>query len=534
MWIQCLTVLTATGAVALAPSLQSQQSHARVSVDTQGLEGNHESRDAVVSGDGRIVAFMSKATNLVADDTNGFIDVFTHDRQTGKTERISMGLNGDEADRDAVLGSLAISRDGRFVAFASKATNLVVRDTNRAVDVFVADAWHGTIRRASLGNGGAQSPRGGGGPDLSSDGQRVSFTSKDSGLVNGDTNGKQDVFVHDLGTNETIRVSVGSAGQEGNQGSQFGRISGDGNSVVFLSASSTFMALTNSGTNDAFLRDIALESTVLISVNDLGENSAISLGTMPSWISESGDRVLFSSRGGNYQASNDYHVFLRDRNQGTTSIVSLNSQGVEGDGSSREGELSEDGRWLSFDSSANNMVSQTTGKWGDAFLRDMHTGETICVALEEGLIGGADGVRISEDGSTIVFQTQTRDFSPEKKSAFWDVYSYSVEGLSLTRRLPRPGVVKFMLSGSHKGNKCALVWGYPGSFVLPPSMSCSGLELDLIPLGFPGRGYLSVFTRDRGRVRFPVQLQPWWPIWDLRVQVIDLTACELSNFLSVH
>src|SRR3989454_679011 len=109
----------------------------RVSVDSAGSEGNGASTGVALSADGRFVAFTSVATNLVAGDTNGVLDVFVHDRQTGMTERVSVDSAGSEANGAST--GVALSADGRFVAFTSVAPDLVAEDTNGAADVFVHD-----------------------------------------------------------------------------------------------------------------------------------------------------------------------------------------------------------------------------------------------------------------------------------------------------------------------------------------------------------------------------------------------------------
>ena len=129
--------------------------------------------DPAISADGRFVAFSSDATNLVPGDTNGTADVFVRDRQTGTTRRVSVGSGGAQGNGLSV--DPAISADGRFVAFASDATNLVPGDTNGADDVFVRDRQTGTTRRVSVGSGGAQGDRVSFDPAISADGRFVAF-----------------------------------------------------------------------------------------------------------------------------------------------------------------------------------------------------------------------------------------------------------------------------------------------------------------------------------------------------------------------
>jgi hypothetical protein len=141
------------------------------------------------------VAFASDASNLVPGDTNGGDDVFVHDRVSGETSRVSVSSSGEQGNHDCAYPSL--SADGRYVAFASDASNLVPGDTNGTLDVFVHDRVTGETSRASVssyfwqGNGGSWYP------SLSADGRYVAFWSWASNLVTGDTNEAADVFVHD-------------------------------------------------------------------------------------------------------------------------------------------------------------------------------------------------------------------------------------------------------------------------------------------------------------------------------------------------
>jgi Tol biopolymer transport system component len=126
-----------------------------------------------MSADGRLVAFSGYASNLVADDTNRASDVFVHDRKTGSTERVSVGIGGAQADANSFKA--ALSADGRFVAFASDASNLVAGDTNGARDVFVRDRQNGTTERVSISADGAQANELSGGAAVSADGRFVAF-----------------------------------------------------------------------------------------------------------------------------------------------------------------------------------------------------------------------------------------------------------------------------------------------------------------------------------------------------------------------
>jgi hypothetical protein len=184
MWLVLLLVGTAAGQVT-----------SRVSVDSTGVQGNDVSNYPSVSADGQYVVFASAASNLVPGDTNGAVDIFVHDRQSGTTERISVDSAGTQANGDS--DAPVISADGRYVAFESEATNLVPGDTNGAGDIFVHDRQSGTTERISIDSAGEQENNDSYFPAISGDGRYVALVSLASNLVPGDTNGTWDVFVRD-------------------------------------------------------------------------------------------------------------------------------------------------------------------------------------------------------------------------------------------------------------------------------------------------------------------------------------------------
>ena len=225
-----------------------------VSVSSTGIQGNGPSYFPALSFDGRFVAFISTATNLVPNDANGIIaDVYVRDRLLGTTELVSVGSSGQACDGRCFRCS--ISGDGRFVLFDSEAINLTAIDNNGAADVFVRDRLAKKTECASLsaivGTGNGMSFLG----MISVDGRYATFSSTSSDLVASDLNGAWDVFVRDLVTQTTERVSVSSAGVEGNAGSEFPSLSLDGHFVAFSSAASNFCPGDSQGSWDVFLHD---------------------------------------------------------------------------------------------------------------------------------------------------------------------------------------------------------------------------------------------------------------------------------------
>jgi Tol biopolymer transport system component len=284
----------------------------RVSVRAVAVDGNADSALPAISSDGRYVSFVSLASNLVLGDANGTADVFVRDRVTGATERVSVGTGGTEANGASTKS--AISADGRFVAFASDATNVVAGDTNANQDVFVRDRQTGTTERVSVAGGGDEGDGGSGGPSISSDGNLVAFTSGASNLVDGDDNGDGDVFVRDRAGGDTERVSVDSAGEEVNGASSAAAISGDGTSVVFESNSKKLVVSDTNGRTDVFVRDRVARTTERVSLSD--GDAQVKAKSQGAAIGSDGRFIAFESFAAKLvsgDTNGNADVFVRDR-----------------------------------------------------------------------------------------------------------------------------------------------------------------------------------------------------------------------------
>jgi hypothetical protein len=345
----------------------------RVSVSSTGLEGNGSSSYAVISADGRYVVFPSWADNLVAGDTNAAWDVFVHDRVTHVTERVSISSTGAQGDGDSQ--GCCVSADGRCVAFYSEATNLVADDTNATHDIFVHDRQLHTTERVSVSSTGAQADGGSYAPSISSTGTYVAFDSWATNLVSGGTTGRN-VFVHSRASHTTELVSVNSSGVQGNSSSTDPCISPDGRCVAFFSYASNLVADDTNGRGDVFLHDRKTHMTerVSIGMNEAEANdnsSAASLSTdgrYVAFLSGAGNLVRGDTNGSGPTYTTD--VFVRDRQARTTERVSVSSGGVEGTSSSVAPMISPGGRYVVFQSAANNSVPGDTNGWEDIFIYD--------------------------------------------------------------------------------------------------------------------------------------------------------------------
>jgi Tol biopolymer transport system component len=298
-----------------------QATTTRVSVDSQGVQGNANSLYGVaISADGRFVAFASAATNLVAGDTNGFWDVFVRDRSSATTERVNVGTAGVEANGESVTQSFSMPS-----------------------------------------------------VSISADGRFVAFFSGGSNLVAGDTNLCGDVFVRDRASGTTERVSVTTGGVQGNNQSTGPSISADGRFVAFSSLATNLVAGITISVGDLYVRDRQLGTTKLVSASTGGIQGNSDSSQHGSAISAAGRFVAFGSWSTNLVAgdTNSFgDVFVRDLQSATTERASLSTGGVQGNGTSVMPSISTDGRFVAFESYAFNLVAGDTNGFVDIFVRD--------------------------------------------------------------------------------------------------------------------------------------------------------------------
>jgi hypothetical protein len=362
----------------------SAQVTTRVSLSSAGGEGNWASYSPSISARGQFVVFESQASNLVPLDTNWVYDVFLRDRRTGTTTRISVDTNGVQANGDSYGAS--ISLDGRFVTFYSSASNLVPGDTNGVSDIFVHDITTSTTTRVSVDSAGGEANGQSYYSSISATGRYVVFGSHASNLVAGDTNAWSDIFLHDRSSGITSRVSLDSSGAQANNRSEYPEISAAGRRVVFESWASNFVASDTNGSPDVFVRDLLSGTTVCASIDPSGipGNGGCSY---PS-ISGDGRVVGFASGASNLVAGDTnqlFDAFVHVLATGVTTRISVSTGGVESNALSQfhsPGSLSFDGRLVVFKSPANNLVLNDTNGEQDIFLRDCILGTTTRVNVD--------------------------------------------------------------------------------------------------------------------------------------------------------
>ena len=322
------------------------------------VAGDHLGDYSDMTPDGRFVVFASAASNLVPGDTNGVGDVFVRDRSTGVTERVSVGRKGVQGDGDSnflgISTAPAISDDGRYVAFKSDASNLVRGDRNGLTDVFVRDRAADITERIS-GDGGGDNP------GISPDGNFVAFETFD---FDGDS--AQDIYLRDRATGTIERISVSHDGSEIFSPSEDPVVANAPNGrpiVAFASDAQNLVPDDGQRNIDVFVRDLSGPSptTERVSVSSDEQPAGESDTSRNPAITPDGRFVAFQSNAQNFtpvaQTRLFSDVFVRDREAGTTVLASPNGGGGEAAGQSEDPEISADGRFVAFASFASDLIA---------------------------------------------------------------------------------------------------------------------------------------------------------------------------------
>ncbi|MCI0644217.1 MAG: calcium-binding protein [Chloroflexi bacterium] len=391
-----------------------------VSVSSDGTGANSFSDMPAISADGRFVAFVSLADNLVPEDTNGFADTFVHDRLTATTERVSVSSREREGNGHSGLVGVAaypaISGDGRFVAFVSEADNLVSGDRNGLADVFVRDRLLGTTERVSVSGDGSEANGSSEGPAISADGRFVAFHSNAPNLVPGANPPlfAEEVYVRDRATGTTEIISINSAGEAGNNLNFRADISADGRFVVFSSSADNLVPGLQSG-HQVYLRDRAAGTIERISEDATG-NPGDGTSVLPK-VSLDGRFVAFQTNTGNLigDGNHESHILVKDRVTGTFERVSATSTGEPADLLSEHPDLTPDGRFVTFFSLATNLVPGDTNIRRDIFVRDRQTGTVVRVSVSTaGEQGNSESQwpTISDDGLVTMFESSADNLVP--------------------------------------------------------------------------------------------------------------------------
>jgi Tol biopolymer transport system component len=368
-------IFAAFAIVAVSIPARAQQPIECVSVNTDGT-GNGGADQYVgnpTSADGRYIAFSSSSSQLVTGDLNGFDDVFVRDRLTGTNILISVASDGSQGNGNSI--EPGISGDGRFVAFASQASDFVTPDTNGLNDLFLRD-------RDPDGNG-----------------------------------------IFDEGNETTICISRKWTGGESDGVSLRPCISSDGSTVAFECDSQ--LTPDSDDLREIYAYDVASGTLSCVSLGFDGSPGGDASGAS---ISDDGNRVAFESYNPNL-VRNDQNskkdVFLRNRRLGTTQIVSVSTDGTQGDKDSFNAGISGDGATVAFASSSQNLIAPRTGGGINVYVRDVAQRTTTCITvLPDGTESGGDRPSLSEDGTLVVFESSASDFVPLDQNDASDVFLF--------------------------------------------------------------------------------------------------------------
>lgn len=434
----------ATGGLALAavpmtPAYAADSpTTVQVSVTTGGFDpdsgsNNHGSSSTApqMSKDGRYVVFAASGP-VASGHVQLQWQVFRRDRQSGTTQLISKSSAG--AFGNAGSRHPSISADGQVVAFHSAASNLVAGDTNKDSDIFVHDVRTGTTKRVSVTSSGGQVDAVGqsnmvGAPSISANGRFVGFTATVKGLTPDDTDTAH-AYLHDLRTGTTEVVSRTAAGSV---------VAGHVDTPVSVSANGDFVAFQS--LHNAVSGGNGTSISVYLRDRRAGQATTTAVGGRE-WRdlrhSMSGDgRFVVYDTGDNNQVPGDTNalddVFVHDLVAGTRKRVSVSSNGAQGNGHSTGASISEDGRYISFESEATNLVTGDTNGADDVFRHDRVTGQTIRVSLTANGAQGTDtrgsvAGSISPDGQQIYFESYDKSLTPAGTQGYGQAFVRDLTG----------------------------------------------------------------------------------------------------------
>ncbi len=378
----------------------------RVSLDTSGNNPNLNSRVPSVSSNSRFVVFESDATDLVTGDTLGFTDIFRYDRTTTTTIRVSVTNGGGQANQRSTVAD--VSDDGRFIVFASTASNLTAEtDANGLNDIFLRDTLNNTTTLISKSIGGTTGNGASLKPVISDDGTVIAYESLASDILAADADTTSDVYRYIVASGTTELVSTGASGK-GSAKSQEAALSFNGQIIAFSSDSFNLGGPLDDRNRDAFYRNFNTGTTIAITTGAADPGFTDSQQPV---VSANGSTIIFESFRRNLVANDnngEQDVFAYDVNTTAITRVSISSAGIEGDGRSGHPGVSSDGRYVVYESSATNLDTGDTNATLDVFVRDRALSKTSRISLDS---SGNEGPgishkpRISTSGRFVVFSS---------------------------------------------------------------------------------------------------------------------------------
>ncbi len=406
--MKALSACSACIVVVLAPRLDAQTT-TRASVSSSGVPAAiaYLSGAGGLSSDGRFVSFTSSGPNLVPGDTNGAYDAFVHDRVNGVTTRVSLSSSNAQANGSVSGG--AISSDGRFIVMSGVASNLVNGDSNNVRDVFLRDQLLGLTTRVSCSTSGVQANAESNFPLLTPDGAWVAFSSAATNLDPLKTTSISAPFVHEVPTGTTLALPLAQAGAQLDGFVSAKSISSAGRYIMVEGYATNIVAGDTNGAGDAFVHDRVLGTTIRVSVNSAGIQG--NGNSFAGGISDDGRYAVFSSSATNLvpgDVNSQSDIFLRDLQLGTTSMLSVNSSGIQGNHWSDAATITPDGRFVAFSSWSTNLVPGDNNNAYDQFRLDRQSNALVVFSV--GTLGqfanGNQGPATtfkSDDGKVLAF-----------------------------------------------------------------------------------------------------------------------------------
>jgi dipeptidyl aminopeptidase/acylaminoacyl peptidase len=405
-----------------------------------------------ISTNGRLIAFECQDSSLVPNDNNRSYDVFVRDLAAGTNELISThhpSLPSLSAAGPSAISLFAFSTNGQFLAFSSRGSNLTPDDTNSFRNVFVRDLVAGTNFLVSVNSTGAVPATGSSyEAAISGDGRYVAFTSRAGDIFTGDNNGVSDVFVRDVQGGTSVLASVSmSPALAGNSGSSSPVLSGDGHYVLFHSKATDLSPGIGTSADNIYLRDLQAGTTRALTTNSASGGSAAAMTPDGHFVALTlltaagvfvydtplGQRVYSSSvssassigisAGGSRLAfATSSQLWVADRVANTTTLIG------SGLGTTRPGlRFSADGRFLVY-ATTNAVVAKDTNQLADVYLYDFQSGTNLLVSrsFDTGAAGNgaSDSPDISLDGRFVAYRSRASDLVPGDGNAVSDIYLF--------------------------------------------------------------------------------------------------------------
>lgn len=433
-----------------------------ISVSSSGQLSNGVNTYPSVSRDGRFVVFESTATTLVPGDTNGRNDIFLRDTLNSTTTRISLTVSGQQASGHSTRPS--ISADGRYVFFFSRASNLYAGASGSFYNLYRYDRATATLEAVSKATDGTLANNQCEFADFSSDGRFAVFVSHATNLVPDDTNGVADIFLRDMDTQVTKRVSMGYLGNQAQLACANPSVSDDGVWVVFDSTDDTLAFDDTNNARDVFLRNVISGTTIRASVMDNGQQ--VLAHSYDPILSADGGSLLFVSDASFGLASRSKQVFHKSLTSGAVTLVSVNSTGQNANHACELWEASGDLRFVLFQTTSTNLQAGATGQ--HAYVHDRLARRTARVSRStNGDPGASVQASLGERGDYVVFSSVTQ-LDPSDTNALQDIYRFYLGDVrpTLKRLILEPSDIRGgnVLAATAELNGISSIFGCPLEF----------------------------------------------------------------------